>query len=107
MSILAGCAMPPGPQDQASSDALRTKDAAFTAFFPLIENGASDDRNFVKKGVSWALRGLGHRSQTLHAKAIKTATALATSENAAERWVGRDVLRDITRPAVMKKLRSR
>src|SRR6516225_7005493 len=31
VSILAGCAMPPGPQDQAASDALRTKDVAFNA----------------------------------------------------------------------------
>ena len=31
MSILAGCAVPPAQQDQASSDALRTKDAAFIA----------------------------------------------------------------------------
>ena len=38
------------------------KDAAFLKFFPIIEKGASDERNFVKKGVSWALRHLGHRS---------------------------------------------
>ncbi|TDG02198.1 septal ring lytic transglycosylase RlpA family protein [Paraburkholderia guartelaensis] len=31
VSILAGCAVPPAQQDQASSDALRTKDAAFIA----------------------------------------------------------------------------
>jgi len=31
VSVLAGCAMPPGPQDQAAGDALRTKDAAFVA----------------------------------------------------------------------------
>ena len=84
-----------------------TDDDAFVKFFPMIEKGASDDRNFVKKGVSWALRGLGHRSQTLHAKAIKTANALAKSDQATERWVGKDALRDITRPAVIKKVKSR
>lgn len=82
-------------------------DAAFARFFPMIEKGASDDRNFVKKGVSWALRGLGHRSRALHAAAIKTAKQLATSEHRAERWVGRDALKDITRPAVIKKVNRR
>jgi 3-methyladenine DNA glycosylase AlkD len=82
-------------------------DSAFTKFFPMIEKGASDERNFVKKGVSWALRGLGHRSKALHAAAIKTAHRLTKSDNATERWVGRDALKDITRPAVINRVRSR
>ena len=80
-------------------------DAAFMKFFPMIEKGASDDRNFVKKGVSWALRHIGHRNARLHAAAIKTATRLSKSDNATERWVGKDALRDITRPAVIKKVK--
>lgn len=32
MSVLAGCAVPPGPQDQAQGNALSTKNAAHTAF---------------------------------------------------------------------------
>ena len=79
-------------------------DAAFLKFLPLIEKGASDDRNFVKKGVSWALRHLGHRNAALHAAAVKTANRLAKSENAAERWVGKDALRDITRSLVVAKV---
>ena len=82
-------------------------DAAFMKFLPVIERGASDDRNFVKKGVSWALRHIGHRSPKLHAAAIKTATRLSKSAHATERWVGRDALRDITRPAVIKKVRAK
>jgi 3-methyladenine DNA glycosylase AlkD len=83
------------------------KDAAFAKFFPMIEKGASDDRNFVKKGVSWALRGLGHRSKSMHATAVKTATQLSKSEDATERWVGKDALRDIMRPVVLKKVSRR
>jgi len=81
-------------------------DAAFLKFFPMIERGASDDRNFVKKGVSWALRHLGHRSPALHAAAVKTATKLSKSEDTTERWVGKDALRDITRPAVLQKVKK-
>ncbi|HUQ86998.1 MAG TPA: DNA alkylation repair protein [Vicinamibacterales bacterium] len=82
-------------------------DAAFMKFLPMIEKGAADERNFVKKGVSWALRHLGHRSVALHAAAIRMATKLSKSQNAAERWVGKDALRDITRPAVINKVRSK
>lgn len=82
-------------------------DAAFLKFMPMIEKGASDERNFVKKGVSWALRHVGHRNAALHAAAVKTATKLSKSEDATERWVGKDALRDITRPAVLKKVRAK
>ena len=82
-------------------------DSSFMKFLPMIERGASDDRNFVKKGVSWALRHIGHRSPALHAAAIKTATKLSKSEDATERWVGRDALRDITRPLVVNKVRAK
>lgn len=72
-------------------------DAAFLEALPLIERAATDDRNFVKKGVSWSLRGLGHRSPTLHAAALEVAQRLAASNSRAARWVGRDVLRDLQR----------
>jgi 3-methyladenine DNA glycosylase AlkD len=82
-------------------------DAKFRTFFPLIERGASDERNFVKKGVSWALRHLGHRNAALHAAAVSTATKLSKSQNATERWVGKDALRDITRPNVISKVKKK
>ena len=83
------------------------KDLAFVKCLKLIETGASDDRNFVKKGVSWALRHIGHRNASLHSGAVKTATRLSKSEDPTKRWVGKDALRDLTRPAVVKKVQSR
>ena len=83
------------------------RDSAFLKFFPMIERGASDDRNFVKKGVSWALRHIGHRNAALHAMAVKTATKLSRSEHPTERWIGKDALRDITRPLVLTKVRAK
>ena len=79
----------PGRHDKTA------KDAAFLKFLPMIEKGAADERNFVKKGVSWALRHIGHRNAALHAAAVKTATKLSKSEDATERWVGKDALRDL------------
>jgi 3-methyladenine DNA glycosylase AlkD len=66
----------------------------------LIERAAGDDRNFVKKGVNWALRAIGGRkSPALKAAALETARRLAASPDAAPRWVGRDALRALTKAA--------
>ena len=80
--------------------ALHDKGAAdkpFLDFLPLIEKGARDERNFVSKGVNWALRSIGRRNRTLKTAALKVATRLARSEAAAPRWVGRDTLRQLKR----------
>ena len=80
-------------------------DAQFMNALPLIERAASDDRNFVKKGVSWALRGIGHRNAALHKATVALATRLSKSEDATERWIGKDALRDLQRPTVLAKVR--
>lgn len=71
-------------------------DAKFAAFLPLIEKGARDERNFVKKGVSWALRGIGLRSPALHKSALVVSRRLAQSPDPPSRWVGKDALRQLT-----------
>jgi 3-methyladenine DNA glycosylase AlkD len=45
-------------------------DAAFAAYLPMIAVAARDDRNEVKKGVSWALRQIGKRNRALNVAAI-------------------------------------
>ena len=82
----------------------KAPDSSFRPFLPLIEKGARDDRNFVKKGVSWALRGIGRRSPPLYAAAVAVAKRLASSEEAAPRWVGKDALRDLAKPKVRARL---
>jgi 3-methyladenine DNA glycosylase AlkD len=74
-----------------------TGDAPFLATLPLIERSAADERNFVKKGVSWAVRSIGRRSPALRAASVELARRLAASELAAERWVGKDALRELTK----------
>jgi 3-methyladenine DNA glycosylase AlkD len=75
----------------------KAPDAPFVQSLALIEREATDDRNFVKKGVSWALRGIGHRNPKMRAAAMKTATKLAKSEIASARWIGKDAIRDLSR----------
>jgi 3-methyladenine DNA glycosylase AlkD len=79
-------------------------DAAFLERLALIEGAAGDPRNFVKKGVSWALRGIGSRNVPLHAAALALASRLAASPVPAERWVGKDAQRDLSRPLIAARL---
>ena len=82
-----------------ASIALHDKQAADAPFLerlPLIEQAATDDRNFVKKAVNWALRGIGNRkSPALQAAALAMAEKLVVSANASARWVGKDALRQM------------
>ena len=79
-------------------------DEPFADSLPLIERAASDERNFVKKGVVWALRGVGGRSPALHAAAVSLAERLAASDDSTSRWVGSTTLRELRSPAATKRL---
>ncbi len=72
------------------------EDDDFLKLLPLVETAATDARNFVKKGVSWGLRGVGARSKKLEAAAVELAKRLAASEDSTSRWIGKDVLRALT-----------
>jgi 3-methyladenine DNA glycosylase AlkD len=69
-------------------------DADFIRGLALIEACATDERNFVKKGVNWALRAIGgKKSPALRAAARETAARLAASSDRTGRWNGKDALR--------------
>jgi len=75
----------------------KSVDKPFVASLPIIERGATDQRNFVKKGVSWALRAVGKRNAGLNTAALTVAKRLVDSPEPAARWVGRDALKDLMR----------
>jgi 3-methyladenine DNA glycosylase AlkD len=69
----------------------RGTDADFLARLPLIETAATDERNFVRKGVSWALRAIGgKKSPALRQAARELAARLAASPDRTARWIGKD-----------------
>lgn len=70
------------------------EDDDFVRGLVLIEAAASDERNFVKKGVSWSLRAIGgKKSPALRKAARQLATRLAASPDRTARWIGKDALR--------------
>ncbi len=73
-------------------------DAPFLERLPLIEAGATDPRNFVKKGVNWALRAIGSRkSPALKVAVLEVAARLAAMSDPTARWNGKDALRQLNR----------
>ncbi len=76
-------------------------DAAFLAWLPIIRAGATDERNYVKKAVNWALRQIGKRNEFLRLAAIAEAERLASMRSPSARWIGRDALRELGSDAVI------
>jgi 3-methyladenine DNA glycosylase AlkD len=82
----------------------KVSDKRFLGFLPLIKKGSGDERNYVKKAVSWALRNIGKRSKNLNRSAIRTARDIKKLESRSARWIASDVLRELTSDAVKKRL---
>ncbi|WP_421724168.1 DNA alkylation repair protein [Bauldia sp.] len=82
-------------------------DTTFLDYLPLIERHATDERNFVKKAVNWALRQIGKRSITLHGPALALAERLAEADNKAARWIGRDAARELSDPVQLERIAKR
>jgi 3-methyladenine DNA glycosylase AlkD len=78
-------------------------DRAFSPFLELIEEGATDERNFVKKAVNWALRQIGKRNLGLNARALEVAERISKLDS---RWVASDAIRELRSGAVQKRLRT-
>jgi 3-methyladenine DNA glycosylase AlkD len=85
----------------------KAPDSAFEPFFPLILREAADGRNFVKKAVNWALRGLGKRNRVLNARAIQTAQDIALMDSKTARWVAAGAVRELTSESIQTRLAGR
>jgi 3-methyladenine DNA glycosylase AlkD len=85
----------------------KADDTPFLQGLALVEKHAGDDRHFVKKAVNMALRAVGKRNAALHAAAMAVAQRLGASDDACERWVGRDALKELGGPAVTRRLAAK
>ncbi len=94
-------------------------DRAFVKLLPVIERGASDERNFVKKAVNWALRNIGKRNRALNAAALACARRILAAANKraggerggdpgsrAARWVASDAIRELTSEKIRARLKD-
>ncbi|GMR09358.1 MAG: DNA alkylation repair protein [Anaerolineae bacterium] len=82
----------------------KAADDRFIGYFPVIKHGATDERNFVKKAVNWALRNIGKRNSVLNAAAIKTANEIQQMDSKSARWIASDAIRELESEKVQAKL---
>lgn len=71
-------------------------DKTFIQFFPIIKKYSTDERNFVRKAVNWALRQIGKRSSWLRPQALKWAKEIQKLDSQSARWVAGDAIRELS-----------
>jgi len=82
----------------------KVTDSRLEQFFPVIKKHSTDERNFVKKAVNWALRQIGKRNLALNKKAIAVAKDIKNTDSKSARWVANDAIRELESEAVQKRL---
>jgi 3-methyladenine DNA glycosylase AlkD len=83
----------------------KTSDDKFIELLPVMIRGATDERNFVKKAVNWALRTIGKKNLNLNKAAIEAAREIQRLDSKAARWVASDALRELQGEAVQARLK--
>ncbi len=84
----------------------KADDREFIKFLPIIKRESTDNRNFVKKAVNWALRQIGKRNLALNEMAIKNANEIQQVDSTSARWIASDALRELAGEAVQNRLRG-
>lgn len=84
-------------------------DKEFVKFFPLIKKASTDERNFVRKAVNWALRQIGKRNLFLNRKAIELAYQIKKNNpnSKAAKWIANNALTELEGKAVQRRLRGK
>ena len=85
----------------------KAKDNVFIELFPVIKDGATDERNFVKKAVNWALRNIGKRNPNLNKIAIKVAKEIQQMDSKYARWIASDAIRELESEGVQQRLKKK
>jgi 3-methyladenine DNA glycosylase AlkD len=89
----------------AGSD-KKASDEKFEPFFDLIRRESGDNRNFVKKSVNWALRGIGKRNRCLRVRALALADELCGMDSSTARWIGSDARRELTDEKIIARIKT-
>ena len=82
----------------------KADDKQFEQFFPLIIMASTDNRNFVKKAVNWALRHIGKKNIYLNKRAIEVAIEIKDLNSRSSRWIAADALRELKSEKVQERL---
>ena len=79
--------------------------ADFIKYFPFIIEYSTDERNFVKKAVNWALRQIGKRNLYLNKEAIKVCKKLLEFDSKSANWIAKDAIKELTSEKIISRIK--
>jgi 3-methyladenine DNA glycosylase AlkD len=84
----------------------KASNSQFRSYLPVVERESTDERNFVRKAVNWALRQIGKRNLSLNRLALNTAERIQKKNSRSAKWIASDAIKELTSASVQKKLRK-
>jgi 3-methyladenine DNA glycosylase AlkD len=85
----------------------KSPDEKFEKLFELIKRESTDERNYVKKAVNWALRNIGKRNLSLNKKAIKFAMDIKNIDSKSAKWIANDAIRELTSSKIQERIKKK
>ncbi|MTK64509.1 MAG: DNA alkylation repair protein [Methanobacterium sp.] len=79
-------------------------DEQFEQYFPLLISASTDNRNFVKKSVNWALRSIGKKNSRLNKSSIDLAEEIFAINTKSSKWIASNALKELRSEKVRKKV---
>ena len=92
-----------------AASAIHLKGLSDREFLPMLKAirlAATDERNFVRKAVNWALRQIGKRNRRLNVLSIKEANRIRKIDSRAARWIAADALRELQSVQVQRRFQK-
>ena len=81
----------------------KSDDKKYEEYLKIIKRESTDERNYVRKAVNWALRNIGKRNLSMNKKAIKTSKEILKIDNKTARWIAKDTIRELTSEKIQKR----
>lgn len=82
----------------------KSEDNVFLKFLEIAKKESTDERNFVKKAVNWAIRQIGKRNELLNQKATAICHQIEKKDSKSSKWIAKDALRELNSEEVKKRL---
>lgn len=83
----------------------KSDDKKFEEYLEIVKRESTDERNYVRKAVNWALRNIGKRNLSLNKKAIETAKNIKKINNKTANWIANDAIRELTSEKIRNRIK--
>ncbi|MDD5693618.1 MAG: DNA alkylation repair protein [Patescibacteria group bacterium] len=82
----------------------KASNGPFEKFLEICKRESTDERNFVRKAVNWALRQISKsRNINLYKKGLKTAYEIKEIDNKTAHWIANDAIRELESEKIKKR----